>query len=598
MTAVSQGSVVIGPNGQLELHLRADVRMVARRMFGGSKQTRSDVLFVSPTPENARTLKMLLAGFELDVHADARRVLDNALLSLEERRRVVESVLRGGARDHVSAELARPAREYQLDVVRMLRATRGLLCADDMGLGKTVSAIACIASIPDMRPAVVLVPSNLTHQWRRKFREFAPSLTVHTAEKTKPYDISAVSSAALKRDYNPAARHHPDVLILSYTQIDGWSEVLTRPPWRSLVMDEVQALRAGDKTHRYRAVRAVSSTVEYRLGLSGTPIYNYAGEIFWVLSAIDPAILGEREEFAREWCSYEERVNDPEALGARLLESGVMMRRTRRDVGLQLPPVERIVQPVDCSPEKVQGVGGDAAELARLLLSQSGYTSVQRMRAASEMINGLRQATGIGKAPAVASFVRELVGEGRRVILYGYHRAVYDIWRASFRDRANGEPISVRMITGSETPAEKDASVSDFCREGGAQVLIISLRSGAGIDGLQHVCSTVVFGELDWSPKVHDQCVMRVDRDGQKDPVQAFFCASDIGADPIMIEVNGAKRNNSEPVIDPNESRERREAAEGASGAAETLDELPDDITRRVAQSILSGDYLRPGGRP
>ena len=592
MSVDSPGSVVAYGHG-VELRLRADVRMVARRMFGGAKQTRSDVIRLTLTPENARTLKMLLAGFALELDAAAARMLEIGLTELEHRQRVVASVLRGGARDHVEVDLARPAREYQIDVVRLLRAVRGVLCADDMGLGKTVSAIACIAAIPEMRPAIVVVPSNLTHQWRRKFREFAPTLAVHVAEKTKPYDISAVSAAALKRDYNPEARHHPDVLVLSYTQIDGWSSVLTSAPWRSIVLDEVQALRAGDKTARYRAVRAVSSTVSYRLGLSGTPIYNYAGEIFWVLSALAPDVLGEREEFAREWCSQDERVTDPEALGARLRESGVMLRRTRRDVGLQLPHVERIVQPTDCSPHAVERIGGAAGELARVLLAQSGHTSLERMRAASEMINQLRQATGIGKAPAVAAFVRELVEEGRRVILYGFHRAVYDIWRESFRDPANGPPIPVRMITGSETPTQKDDAVRDFCREGGARVLIVSLRSGAGIDGLQHVCSTVVFGELDWSPKVHDQCVMRVDRDGQTDPVQAYFCASEIGADPIMVEVNGAKRNNSEPVIDPDDARARREAA---ASDDTTLDELPSDITQRVARSIVDGSYLRPRG--
>ena len=187
------------------------------------------------------------------------------------------------------------------------------------------------------------------------------------------------------------------------------------------------------------------------------------------------------------------------------------------------------------------------------------------------------------------------LAEGRRVILYGFHRAVYDIWRESFRDPANGPPIPVRMITGSETPTQKDDAVRDFCREGGARVLIASRRSGAGIDGLQHVCSTVVFGELDWSPKVHDQCVMRVDRDGQTEPVQAFFCASEIGADPIMVEVNGAKRNNSEPVIDPDDARARREEA---AGDDTTLDEIPSDITQRVARSIVDGSYLRPRGEP
>jgi len=81
--------------------------------------------------------------------------------------------------------------------------------------------------------------------------------------------------------------------------------------------------------------------------------------------------------------------------------------------------------------------------------------------------------------------------------------------------------------------------------------MFMSLRSGAGVDGLQKVCRTVVFGELDWSPGVHDQCIGRVDRDGQEHPVVAYFLLSDDGADPIMAEVNGIKLEQREGVTDP-----------------------------------------------
>ena len=37
------------------------------------------------------------------------------------------------------------------------------------------------------------------------------------------------------------------------------------------------------------------------MGLTATPIYNYAAEIHNVLSVIAPDALGSREEFAREW---------------------------------------------------------------------------------------------------------------------------------------------------------------------------------------------------------------------------------------------------------------------------------------------------------
>jgi len=74
----------------------------------------------------------------------------------------------------------------------------------------------------------------------------------------------------------------------------------------------------------------------------------------------------------------------------------------------------------------------------------------------------------------------------------------------------------------------------------------------AGVDGLQEVCRTVVFGELDWSPGVHEQCIGRIHRDGQKEPVAAYFLVAEDGADPVMAEVLGLKRSQIEGLRDPN----------------------------------------------
>jgi hypothetical protein len=62
----------------------------------------------------------------------------------------------------------------------------------------------------------------------------------------------------------------------------------------------------------------------------------------------------------------------------------------------------------------------------------------------------------------------------------------------------------------------------------------------------------VVFGELDWSPAVHEQDIGRVYRDGQKDPVCAYYMVSDYGSDPIVVDVLGLKREQVEGIRDPN----------------------------------------------
>ncbi len=75
--------------------------------------------------------------------------------------------------------------------------------------------------------------------------------------------------------------------------------------------------------------------------------------------------------------------------------------------------------------------------------------------------------------------------------------------------------------------------------------MIISLRSGVGLDGLQHRCCTVVIGELDWSPQVHEQIVGRLERPGQTQQVQAIYLHANGGSDPLIIDMLGLKASQA-----------------------------------------------------
>ena len=80
---------------------------------------------------------------------------------------------------------------------------------------------------------------------------------------------------------------------------------------------------------------------------------------------------------------------------------------------------------------------------------------------------------------------------------------------------------------------------------------VARVRAGAGIDGLQKICRNVVFGEIDWSPAVHEQFTGRVYRDGQVDPVMAYYLLADSGSDPVVADVLGIKRAQLEGIRDP-----------------------------------------------
>jgi SNF2 family DNA or RNA helicase len=334
----------------------------------------------------------------------------------------------------------------------------------------------------------------------------------------------------------------PEILISTYTKLPGWAETLA-PIIRTVIFDEVQDLRHPD-TNKYRASAALSAHAKFRMGLSGTPIYNYGNEIFNVCDIISPGELGSESEFMREWCCDTDSLSDPKAFGTYAREHGLMLRRTAKEVGMELPKLTPIIHTIESDPSALLKIESPAIELAKIILKEGESSRGEKFRASEEFTNILRQATGIAKASYVAEFVRMLLETGEKVILWGWHHAVYDIWRERLKEF---NPV---MFTGTQSSAQKRDSKRQFI-EGSANLLIMSLRSGDGTDGLQKVCHVGVVGELDWSPEVHKQCGGRIDRPGQELPVLLYYLVAKDGSDPIVIDILGLKKEQADGILDP-----------------------------------------------
>lgn len=421
------------------------------------------------------------------------------------------------------------ARDYQLRAAAFDEVQRRFLLGDDVGLGKTLEAILTLLT-PGKLPAIVVVQSHLTQQWRSDGIEKFTDLKVHIVKKTKPYDL-------------PPA----DVYITTYSKLSGWVDIFATRFFKSAIFDEIQELRRPE-SQKYKAGCVLSESVENCMGMSATPIYNYGDEIFNVLNLIKPGCLGEKWDFLREWAAPfgadKWRVIDPAGLGSYLRDSHLFLRRTRREVGRELPPINKIIQTVGYDHKEATKADDIARQLALRVVSGN---FMERGQAARELDALLRHKTGVSKAREVAAFTRILLENGEPIMLAGWHRDVYDIWLAEL------EEFNPVMYTDTESNSQKEEAKSKFL-SGESSVFIISLRSGIGLDGLQARCRTVVIGELDWSPKVHDQVIGRVDRDGQEGQVTAYFPVCDYGSDPPMIDVLGLKSSQSHGILNPLEA--------------------------------------------
>jgi hypothetical protein len=525
------------------LRATPDVMLRLKRILPRAENYRAPFITIEHTPEVARDLEWVLERWPLDVSDEDRARL---VAAADEHREREEHVLRilSGDRPHLDLlEPARPAREYQLVAADLALVSGSLLLADDLGLGKSMSGLLVLRD-PARLPALVVCPTHLPRQWVSELALTLPWLKAHILRSGQPYDIA--NTREMKGE-------DPDVLIVNYHKIRGWADHLPGLV-RTVIFDEAQELRRAN-SDKYNAAARIADAAELRMGLTATPVYNYAGEIYNIMSILAPEALGSREEFAREWghTSWHEKlqVRDPRALGTYLRDQGLMLRRTRQDVGRELPEVVRVPHTVSADENVYEQLMAGAVDLAEIVLHGERK---QAFLAAGELDWETRRATGVSKAPYVAEFVKMLLESERKVVLFGWHRDVYDIW---LRRLAAFNPV---LYTGSESPAQKEESKRRFLHEDpddeetgkdACRVFIMSLRSGAGLDGLQAVTNVAVFGELDWSPGMHDQCIGRLHRDGQGDQVIAYFLNSSIGSDPIVMDVLGIKRMQSEPLRDP-----------------------------------------------
>ncbi|MER5608317.1 DEAD/DEAH box helicase [Micromonospora tulbaghiae] len=564
-----------GTRGRPEFVVAAapHVMMKLKRNFPRAWQDpRRGYLMLTATTEVARDLEWFCERHPLaPVDAESLAQLNKMAAEHRNTEEQVARILGGAVVDHGHRAPAVEPRDYQKLVPEMLRAQGYLLLGDDVGLGKTLAS-SLILTDPAALPALIVAPTHLVKQWAyEELPKYYPWLRVHVIKQGTPYDTSLVRK-------RPGPR--PDVLVTNYHKLVGWGDHLAGEV-ATVIFDEGHELRTGPGTGKYVAASLIAQEARYKIACTATPVYNYADEVYNVVSILDPEVLGTNDEFTREWGG--KKIPNPRALGAYLRESGIMLRRTRKEVGRELPPVSSMIQPVETDHQRLEHLlqQGIVAMAAKVLDDATGQE--ERFTLSGQLDIKLRHATGVAKAPYVAQFVKMLLESEEKILLVGHHHDVYEQWRVLLADY---NPV---FYTGRQSDNQKREAKNQFIH-GDSRVLIMAVRSGAGLNGLQEVCSTVVFGELDWSPAQHHQVIGRLARDGQQGPVAAFYMLSDDGADPPMAEILDLKRRIADPINDPD-----AEVVQPSSAVAmDRVKALAADLLRRRGVDLRRPPLPKP----
>lgn len=485
--------------------LAADVAHLVRSLGGTSSVRRYDRTSEGKPVEFQVNVRLHINPFHLTYKACQWRNCE----STGRARRFLHKVESIGAVEQQCISVSSPDRLYVTD--------------DFVVTHNTHAALYALAG-SHFLPAAIVVQAHLPTQWVNEYIAPFTYMSAHIIDGTKPYSL-------------PPA----NLYVFRYSNIAGWSDIAGTGFFKSVVYDEIQELRGGTDTRKGAAAKVFSDNAELRLGLSATPVFNYGSEIFNIYRFIDEEVLGHWNDFVREWCRMGPGgkwvVSDPDALGSYLREQQVFIRREKQGRKINRLPIQ-----VDFDEE----IAESAEQLARVLAQKVvNGTFIEAGSAARELDAFARLQTGLAKAKSVAALAKLYLRNGQPLVLCGWHRSVYDIWLEELKEF---KPI---LYTGSETAKQKDKAKEAFIN-GDSHVIILSLRSGAGLDGLQRRCSTVIIGELDWSPAIYTQVEGRLDRPGQpEEEVTVVFPYVEYGSDPTIMRVNAIKSDQARGINDP-----------------------------------------------
>lgn len=375
----------------------------------------------------------------------------------------------------------------------------GCLLADEMGVMKTAQAVRAARALKTR--TVVVCPSFVKGVWVDELRQWWPRAHVATLSTTKPMPIGDV-----------------DVVVIHYDVAHAWVQTILAWAPKTLIVDELHFLQ-GDKTRRTVSVRAIARACTYRIGLTGTPMTSRPRDMWAPLDVLSEGRLGRFFNFTERYCGgHKEQVTPTKTVwktdGASNLGElserlkYFMLRRTKVDVALELPPLTRQIIELDIA--------------SKFLIAPTSALRGDRM---------LRQSLDLsadGKIPQVIEMVCNDASQGRKVVVFAHRRAIAHAIADAVKSNLN---VSVAVITG-ETPHDKRRAIIKLEPD----VLCCTMDS-VGVGVSMAYADLAFFVELHWVPSTLLQCESRLHRPGAVNPITIRYAVAKGSSDEVLRKV-------------------------------------------------------------
>jgi superfamily II DNA or RNA helicase len=443
--------------------------------------------------------------------------------------------------------------DYQVrSALRVLGPLRGrALLSDEVGLGKTIEAGLVLKEWLTrgmVKRFLVLTVPSLVDQWEEELSDKFNLTTVTT------------NHAAARADTAQFWRDNSAIIASLHTlKQPAQLEIARTVNWDLVIVDEAHYLR-NRESQAWQAVNALPR--QFLLLLTATPVQNSLEELYNLVTLLQPGQLPSPKEFRARFLDPKRprQPREPEEL--RRLLGQVMIRNTRANAGINLPPrhAETVLFELadderafwqqwetELRAELSRLSASQASLWGRLLLQTAGSSPAAWRDALEKFPNRDAARAWRERAPLESSWRRkcELLppltrGEGGLVIFTQFLETQAAL-AAAFREAR----VEAFVINGS-TPAEQRQPITEHFRKSGGALLLT--HSGTEGRNLQF-CHRLVNFDLPWNPMEIEQRIGRLHRLGQQHPVRIYNLVQAGTLQEHLLQILQEKLNLFELVV-------------------------------------------------
>ena len=422
-------------------------------------------------------------------------------------------------------------RDYQIEGITYMINHGNCINGCECGTGKTMQSILYV-EVLDLFPCLVICPSSVKSSWLKEWKQWNPNRTIHVIDSKDGENTDWKADVTIiNYDYLYKRGKSKEEIKLRY------SRSLSKK-WGTVILDEIHLCK-NPKSLRSRSVKKIVKKSTKVLALSGTLIMNRPQELINVLDILGrfKEIFPNLQYFLYRYCNAKRTRFGLDCSGASytlelnsIISHYCYFRKSKRDVLTELPDV--INQIVNC-PITNKKEYKQAEDDLITYLEGIDIEAAERALKAEHLvrISNLKRLSLEGKLNFIEQFLKDWIesNEDDKIIVFGTLKEPLKQLHQKFKDESE-------LVIGESTTEDKMNKVERWKKE--KQILFANTATlSTGVDGLQKVCSNMIFVEYPAGPTDLEQAISRLERMGQKNSINVYFLLSDETIDTRIGEI-------------------------------------------------------------